>query len=174
MVLLESGAEKVKFLEGMKTNIYNDAPISKKRVAYPILIQSTGLGAPRDYMTFNIEKLVSEGYVVFTIGHAYDSMLTVLPNGEMLEPPRKELTQDEKKNLIDVRKNDILFVLNKLEELNNEDGVMKNKLDLERIGAIGHSLGGAAVFKASQCDSRIKATVLYSFLVISEFKQGYG
>lgn len=112
-------------------------------------------------MTFNIEKLVSEGYVVFTISHTYDSMLATLPNGEILEPLKKELTQDEKKKLIDIRKDDILFVLNKLEQLNNEDDVIKNKLDLQRIGVVGHSLGGAAVFKASQCDSRIKTIVLF-------------
>lgn len=160
-VLLEDDAEKKKFLERIETNIYNDAPISKNEVKYPVIIHSTGLGAPRDYMTFNVEKLVSEGYVVFTIGHTYDSMLTILPNGEMLKPPKKELNQNDKKNLIDIRKNDILFVLNKLEQLNNEDDVIKDKLDLKRIGVIGHSLGGASVFKASQCDSRIKATVLF-------------
>lgn len=161
IVPLENDREKIKFLKKITTNIYNDAPISKKQVAYPIIIQSTGLGAPRDYMTFNIEKLVSEGYVVFTISHTYDSMLATLPNGEILEPLKKELTQDEKKKLIDIRKDDILFVLNKLEQLNNEDDVIKNKLDLQRIGVVGYSLGGAAVFKASQCDSRIKTIVLF-------------
>lgn len=161
MILLENDTEKEKILKRIKTNIYNDAPISKKQVTHPVIIHSTGLGAPRDYMTFNIEKLVSEGYVVFTIGHIYDSMLTVLPNGEIIESAKNEYTQDEKENLIDVRKNDILFLLNQLEKLNNEDYVIKNKLDLQRIGVIGHSLGGAAVFKASQCDSRIKAIVLF-------------
>jgi predicted esterase len=172
MVPLENDAEKEKFLKSIKTNIYNDAPISKKQITYPVIMHSTGLGCPRDYMTFNIEELVNEGYVLFTIEHIYDSMLTVLPNGEILEPPKKEYTQEEKENLIDIRKNDILFVLNQLEKLNNEDDVIKNKLDLQRIGIIGHSLGGAAVFKASQWDSRIKATVLFDaslqFLNLSE------
>lgn len=43
-------------------------------------------------MTFNVERLVNNGYVVFTIGHTYDSMLTILPNGETLEPAKKELS----------------------------------------------------------------------------------
>ncbi|MBW9158697.1 alpha/beta hydrolase family protein [Clostridium tagluense] len=172
MVPLENDAEKEKFLGSIKTNIYNDAPISKKQVTYPVIIHSTGLGSPRDYVTFNIEELVNKGYVVFTIGHIYDSMFTIFPNGQILEPSKEEYTQEEKENLIDIRKNDILFVLNQLEKLNNEDDVIKNKLDLQRIGTIGHSLGGAAVFKASQCDSRIKATVLFDasmqFLNLSE------
>jgi len=112
-------------------------------------------------MTYNIQKLVDEGYVVFTVGHTYDSMLSSLPDGEILELPQKELSQEEKKKLIEIRKDDILFVLNKLEELNAEDDVIKNKLDLKRIGVIGHSLGGAAIFRASQCDSRIKSIVLF-------------
>jgi dienelactone hydrolase len=172
MITIKDDLDKTKFLENLKTNIYNEAPICNKPVTYPVIIQSTGLGSPRDYMTFNIEKLVSAGYVVFTIGHTYDSMLTVLPNGEVIEPAKNEITQDEKVSLIDVRKNDILFMLNELERLNNEDDVIKNKLNLSRIGIIGHSLGGSAVFKAAQCDSRIKAAVLFDaslhFLNLSE------
>lgn len=160
VVNLASDAEKIKFLESLTTNIYNDAPISRREAAYPVIIQSTGLGSPRDYTTFNIEKLVADGYVVFTVGHP-DSMLTVLPNGEIMKPLSKELTQDDKINLINIRKEDILFLLDKLEGLNKEDEVIKNKLDLQRIGVIGHSLGGASVFKAAQCDSRIKAAILF-------------
>lgn len=160
-IALDSDTEKIKFLKGIKSNIYNDAPISRKCVKYPVIIQSTGLGSPRDYLTFNIEGLVNQGYIVITIGHLYDSMLTVFPNGELVNPPIKELTQDDKINIIEVRKNDILFILNKLDKLNIEDDIIKNKLDLHRIGVVGHSLGGAAVFKAAQCDERIKATVLF-------------
>lgn len=98
---------------------------------------------------------------MFTIGHFYDSMLTIMPDGKLIEMAKDELTQNEKKELIDIRKDDIIFVLNNLEKLNLEDDIIKNKLDLSRIGIIGHSLGGAAVFKSSQCDLRIKATVLF-------------
>ncbi len=161
VVILNNETEKESYLKNIKTNIYNDAPISKEKKVYPVILQSTGLGAPRDYMTFNIEKLVEEGFVVFTIEHIYDSVLTVLPNGEIIVPPTEELTQEEKNNLIDIRVKDILFILDTIEKLNKEDSVIKDKLDLQKIGTIGHSLGGAAVFKASQRDSRIKATVLF-------------
>lgn len=161
MLPYKENAEKENYLKSIKTNIYNDAPISKKAVNYPVIIQCSGLGSPRDYLTFNIEKLVSEGYVVFTIGHLYDSMLTVMPDGKVIETAKDELTQDEKKELIEIRKDDIVFVLNNLEKLNLEDDVIKNKLNLNRIGIIGHSLGGAAAFKASQYDLRIKAAVLF-------------
>lgn len=161
--MVASGNEKEKenFIKELKTNIYNNAPISKEEKSYPVIIQLTGLGAPRDYITFNIEKLVSEGYVVFTIGHAYDNMLTVLPNGEILEIPDKDLTQEEKIDILNIREKDVLFMLNQLEKLNKEDDFMKDKLDLEKIGLIGHSLGGAAVFNACKTDSRVKAVALF-------------
>ncbi|GLC32616.1 alpha/beta hydrolase family protein [Clostridium omnivorum] len=161
MLPYKENAEKENYLKSIKTNIYNDAPISKKAVNCPVIIQCSGLGSPRDYLTFNIEELVRKGYVVFTIGHLYDSMLTIMPDGKLIEMAKDELTQDEKKELIDIRKDDIIFVLNNLEKLNLDDDIIKNKLDLSRIGMIGHSLGGAAVFKASQCDIRIKAAVLF-------------
>jgi dienelactone hydrolase len=160
-VALQNDMEKIKFLEEIKCNIYNNAPISIKQVVYPVILQSTGLGSPRDYMTFNVERLVNDGYIVIAIGHLYDSMLTILPNGEVVKPLVKELTQDDKVNIVNVRKEDILFVLSKLEQLNKEDDVVKSKLDLQRIGLVGHSVGGASVFKASQCECKVKATVLF-------------
>lgn len=160
MVPLESDSEKEHFLKNIKTNIYNNAPMRKNQVAYPVILHSAGLRCSGDYMTFNIESLVNNGYVVFTIEHIYDSSFTILPNGDVLEPHKGAVTQEEKENLIEVRKNDIIFVLNQLEKLNTDDDIIKGKLDLQRVGIIGHSLGGAAVFKATECDPRIKTTVL--------------
>jgi pimeloyl-ACP methyl ester carboxylesterase len=42
----------------------------------------------------------------------------------------------------------------------NEDELIKGKLDLNKIGIMGHSLGGAAIFKAASEDTRIKAVVM--------------
>lgn len=153
--------QKENFLRNIPTNIYNDAPINDRNTAHPVIIQLTGLGSPRDYLTFNIEKLVREGYVVITIGHPYESMLTIFPNGEIVEPIQKELTQEDKIRLTDIRKDDLSFILDELNSLNQEDSVIKGRLDLNCIGVIGHSLGGAAAFKAAQVDKRIKALVLF-------------
>lgn len=161
MIALQDDEEKENFLRNIKTNIYNNAPIREGRNTYPVILQSTGLGCPRDYMTFNIEALVNAGYVVFTIEHLYDSMLSVFPDGTIVTSVKNEFTQEEKDELINIRRADILFVLDELKKLNEEDEVINNKLDLDKVGVIGHSLGGAAVFRASKCDSRIKATVLF-------------
>lgn len=149
-------------LRSIKTNTYNDIPISKKEVLYPVVIYSPGLGANRDSIIYNIEKLVSEGYIVITIGHIYDTDFTILPGGEIIEQSGYVANSnlEEKEQIINVRKEDILFLLNELESLNNEDETIKDKLDLNKIGIMGHSLGGAAIFKAAAEDERIKAVVM--------------
>jgi len=46
-----------------------------------------------------------------------------------------------------------------IEENSNADSILFNKVDTERIGAIGHSQGGASCVNAAVADSRIKAVV---------------
>jgi len=54
---------------------------------------------------------------------------------------------------------DILFFIDQLGELDNENELFINKLDLDRIGVFGMSMGGLASVEASLMDNRIKACV---------------
>lgn len=150
------------YLRSIKTNIYNNISISKKNIAYPVILFSPGLGMDRDCLIYAIEKLVSAGYVVFTIGHIYDADFTILPDGEIVEQAKhvSDPTPEEKEQLIDTRKEDILFLLDELKLLNSEDELIRERLDLDKVGIIGHSLGGAAIFKAASEDRRIKAAIM--------------
>lgn len=150
------------YLKSIKINTYNNIPISKKETLYPVIIFSPGMGMDRDSIIYNIEKLVSEGYVVFTLGHIYDTDFTILPDGEIIEQAKQigDSTLEEKEQLIDIRKEDVLFLLEELKILNNEDELIKKRLDINKIGIMGHSIGGAAVFKAASEDTRIKAIVM--------------
>lgn len=150
------------YLKSIKINTYNNAPMNTNDTNYPVIIYSPGFGMDRDSSIYNIEKLVSEGYVVFTLGHIYDSDFTILPNGEIIEQDKNidSCNLEELEQLINIRKEDVLFLLDELKTLNNEDEFIKERLDLNKIGIMGHSLGGAAVFKASSEDTRIKAVVM--------------
>lgn len=150
------------YLKSIKINTYNNAPMSKNDTKYPVVIYSPGLGMDRDSSIYNIEKLANEGYVVFTIGHIDDSEFTIMPNGEISHQVKNfdEATLEEKAQLVDIRKKDIMFLIDELERLNNEDKFINGVLDLDKIGIMGHSLGGAAVFKAAASDTRIKSVVL--------------
>lgn len=150
------------YLKNIKINTYNNIPISKKEIVYPIIIYSPGLGMDRDSIIYNIEKLVSKGYVIFTLGHIYDADFTILPDGEIIEQAKhiNDCTLEEKEQLIDIRKEDALFLLDELKILNKEDELVKGRLDLNKIGIMGHSLGGAAIIKATSEDTRIKAVIM--------------
>lgn len=150
------------YLRSIKINSFNNIPISEKRKLYPVIIFSPGLGMDRDCIIYNIEKLVTEGYIVFTLGHLYEADFIILPDGRIVEKAKQIAVSsfDEKQKLIDIRKEDILFFLDELNILNHEEEVINGKLDLSKIGIMGHSLGGAAVFNAALEDTRIKAVIM--------------
>ena len=54
---------------------------------------------------------------------------------------------------------DISFLIDELERINEDDSIFHNKLDLERIGVLGMSLGGLATSVACSKDERVKAGV---------------
>jgi predicted dienelactone hydrolase len=54
---------------------------------------------------------------------------------------------------------DISFVIDRLEELNESHEMFKGKLDLGRIGVIGHSFGGAASGQVCLTDDRVTAGI---------------
>jgi len=54
---------------------------------------------------------------------------------------------------------DISFFIDKLNEMNNEDKNFKRKIDLDRIGVFGMSLGGIASCEVSMSDKRVKACI---------------
>jgi hypothetical protein len=150
------------YLRSMKINTYNDIAICEKEILYPVIIYSPGLGMDRDCLIYNIERLVSEGYIVFTVGHIYDTDFTILPDRRIIEQSKhiENSTIEENEQLVDIRKEDIIFLLDELKILNREDEIIKEKLDLDKLGILGHSIGGVAVFRAAEEDTRIKAIVM--------------
>ncbi|MDQ8739492.1 hypothetical protein [Paenibacillus sp. LHD-38] len=154
----------VAYLNKLKTNVYYNAGILEGGV-YPVIIYSPAFGIERDMYWFNIKNLVIQGFVVLTIGATYDSVFTVFPDGEYVQQ-LKTLADLEGTDfegwltLLEIRIQDIRYVLDKLPELNEIDELLKNKVNLQRIGLIGHSLGGAAVYRVLKENSLIKAGIL--------------
>ena len=54
---------------------------------------------------------------------------------------------------------DISFALDQLAKLDQDKDSVFGKLDLARVGALAHSIGGRAVGRACQLDRRIRACV---------------
>lgn len=121
-----------------------------------------------------IEDLVSHGYVVAAIEHTYTAMGVVFPNGRVVpfhrDPDPVDLTPSQRfermqasaGRTITEGAGDVVFVLNKLTEMNERKAPsfpLGGRLDLGRVAAIGHSSGGAFATLACQMDPRFKACI---------------
>ncbi|TLS51665.1 alpha/beta fold hydrolase [Paenibacillus antri] len=145
------------------TGTYKDALLSDEESKYPIVLFSHGLGRARwEYQSITRE-LASHGYIVFSIDHTYMNFGTEFKDGRFV-PLSPSLVPDFKAmddyiNQVWVK--DLQFVVRKLAVLNRTENKLnlKNKLDLAKIAAIGHSFGGATSARALQVEPKIKAAV---------------
>src|SRR5258706_15611946 len=62
--------------------------------------------------------------------------------------------------MLDYRTHEFLFVMDELGWLNINDALLVGRLDLERLGVIGKSVGGMTVAEVGRIDARCKAVVL--------------
>jgi predicted dienelactone hydrolase len=150
----------------VQTHAITGAPFSRSVTRAPILIFSPGGGLVREVYVAQIEDLVSHGYVVAAITHPYDSIVTVYPDGHWITydskrwPEIPDFPGTWNLNQLKWHARDIRFVLDELERANRTgtSGLpFAGHLDLERVGALGHSFGGVAAAQACQSDRRFKA-----------------
>ena len=128
-----------------------DAQVDSGGPLFPLLLFSHGsTNSPFDY-AFTLEVIASHGYVVAAPEHTGDTADDVLVNmlnnaaGTIVLPcldglPRP-CTDPANKNIRD-RARDLTAIVNEFEAINS--GMFSNRIDMTRIGAIGHSRGGVA------------------------------
>ncbi|MCH5584421.1 dienelactone hydrolase family protein [Shimazuella sp. AN120528] len=150
-------------LKLVQTNSKEDLQLSDKQKSYPIILFSHGAGTTMEVETSQCEDLASHGYIVVAIDHTYLSAGSVFPD-KFISP--KEITTQFNMGDIttifsQIMADDDKFVIKKLGEMN--EGKMnsnfKGKLNLNKIGVIGHSLGGSAAYNLAINDSRVKAAI---------------
>lgn len=133
---------------------------------YPVIIYSPGLMGSHEDNLMLCHKLASQGYVVVGISHPYVLGTVEFPDGRTASPTLSfsgldyQQGQDVLTNEMEIWIADIKFVLNQLEQYNNMSGsVLYNKLDMNTIGALGFSFGGATSLQMCRRDNRIKAGI---------------
>lgn len=163
----------LQLVSSIQTNALVNKEISQKEDSYPLLLFSPSLGGNLSMYTYYAEQLAKSGYVVAGINHLYESEYVINPAGntylnnisfhdslENLEIP-EQITGDgfrEAKSLRqEVLADDLLFCLDQLAEINSME--FNGRIDFNRIGAWGHSIGGAAAIYASLKDERIDAVI---------------
>jgi len=151
-----------------------NAQVARSNKKFPVVIFASGVGATSFESTSLIADLVSHGYVVAAIENTYVAPAVAFPDGRIIpayhEPAAPNLSPSQRfqrmmksaGEVMDTGARDMVFVLNQLTKLDNEDGkafVLRKRLDLNRVVSMGESTGGAIAALACQMDARFKACV---------------
>jgi pimeloyl-ACP methyl ester carboxylesterase len=158
----------------VRTNAFERAPPPEGNNRFPVLLFFPGRGIRSLTYTSMIEDIVSHGYVVAAVDPPYVNAAIVLANGSVVlsksESPRpKTSSRDEfvrMQHAFDVPRyktlaQDMRFVLDRLKIVDasteTNGARLSGRLNLEKVGAFGHSLGGRVAALACNLDQRFKA-----------------
>jgi predicted dienelactone hydrolase len=147
----------------VRTDSKDDLQVSGEQQSYPIILFSHGAGTTMEVQTSQSEDLASHGYIVVAIDHTYVSAATVFPDRTVShkEATTNFHTPEPAEAITEIMADDSKFVLDTLGKMNDgqTDSIFQGKLDLEKIGAIGHSVGGAVAYNLALNDPRVKAAI---------------
>lgn len=159
----------------------------KEEGIYPLIIFSHGAFGMIDSNYSTNMELASHGYVVASIGHPYHAMFVEDENGkvtvaskEFIEqiytangddtPENEKLTYDNSRIWMEVRAADMNFVLDTiLEKAEAGAEPLFAKIDCEKIGLFGHSMGGATAVKLGRERDDIGAVIDLEGTMLGEY-----
>jgi len=163
------------------TNAVASAPIAENSSSFPVLIYLTGLDGFRAASTFQIEALVSNGYIVVGIDQPGAVAMVRFPDGRQIpgwskaaidpltmqsvEPQPQAPALNGKTlpgGIIPYFAQDVSFTLDQLSAINTSDPdhILTGRFDLGRAGTFGISLGGMNAAEACLKDHRLKACLI--------------
>ncbi len=157
---LGSAGDEPARLTGFYAFSQPNVPVAPAESAYPVVIYSHGYTFHRQENSEKMEALASHGFVGVAMDHI-DSRTTVYPDGTAV---RGIFTDSPTPEIIAAavagRLIDDAFVLEALAELNTSDALLAGRLDLNRLGAMGWSLGNSDLGELAQKDDRFKGLVM--------------
>jgi dienelactone hydrolase len=141
---------------------------------YPLIVFSHGSFGVRTSNESLYNELASHGYVVASIDHTYQALFTTDVDGNTTWIDMgfvKEVSAEDAHNhkqqsyecyqkWMEIRKGDINFVIDYIKEAdkNTSEGVYK-LVDKDKIGVMGHSLGGSAALGIGRSRQDISAVI---------------
>ncbi len=154
-------------LQLARTNAIPEAKIATGGGNYPVLLFSHGWGGLRTQNVTQVEELASHGYVVAAVDHTYGAVVTVFPDGRValwnpsilpFGAPPDEFDRAANQ-LVETWAGDLSFMLDQLDALSPGEapGGLSGRLDMDRVGVLGHSTGGGATVVFCDQDPRCRA-----------------
>jgi len=163
------------------TNAVASAPVADNFSSYPVLIYLTGLDGFRAVSTFQIEALVSHGYIVVGLDQPGAVAMVRFPDGRQISGWQKAEIDPLIMQSVEPQPNapalygkalpegiipyfaqDVSFTLDQLSAVNISDPehILTGRLDLGRAGTFGISLGGMTAAEACLKEPRLKACLI--------------
>jgi len=156
-------------LDRVQAHSVPSAAVSHEQTSYPVVIMRAGASAFTADYTVLAEDLASHGYIVVGLDTPYRTFVVVLPDGRVIErvpTANLDLVNDAgarrmAEKILPMWTADIDFALLQLQQLNNADptGRFTGRFDFQRLGAFGHSFGGAQALQFCHEDSRCRAAI---------------
>jgi dienelactone hydrolase len=142
------------------THAIVDAKPAGSPHSLPLIVLSPGWTQPIATLTGLAEDLASHGYVVAGINHTYETYAITFPDGRITGCAACAFDDNRPffGKLYRSRAADVSFVI---DELTGRDPVWRGSrlIDARRIGAAGHSAGGASALASLVADRRIDAAI---------------
>jgi predicted dienelactone hydrolase len=142
--------------------------LSSDAATYPVVILRAGLAALTANYTTLAENLASHGYVVVGFDAPHRTFVVVMPDGRVIwRSPRADaegVSGEAQSRLLTellvAWTGDTQFVVDQLERLNaSASSRFHGRLELNAVGVVGHSLGGAVAAQFCHDDPRCGAGV---------------
>ncbi len=153
--------------------IRSDSPLEAQplqgQYPFPVMILSPGNGTNIEFYSSLAGEIASHGYIVLGLNHPYDVPAVELSDGGIAPYDKDQWSLDAEahqayiQERIEVRTADVLFVLDRLDEMNSSVP-FAGTIDLDSVAAAGHSLGGITASEACKADVRFKACLNFDGL----------
>jgi len=141
---------------------FDNVEIAKAQSTWPAVLMKPGVGSPAlDYTTL-CEDLASHGYIVVASDSPYNTYLVVHKDGRAVAVNSAALPRGTNATrILEIWSADNRFLLDRLTALNKHDpdNRFEGRLDMAKVGVMGHSFGGATAAEFCHEDLRCKAGI---------------
>ena len=143
-------------LDRVRPHAIDGAPVSAAQPTYPVLVFSPGLSIQPISYTALAEDLASHGYIVVAIAHPYSTPVVAFPDGHVVRAHESPVSPPLPR-LVRVLAGDMVWTLDHVIKEHDRGDALFSRIDTTRVGAFGHSFGGASSALACRMDQRFKA-----------------